>query len=155
MYDDSQLPFSIMTIMAMCAIGFVIALIPTIFFFLTMQRALSRCAASSRTMTPGQVWLGLIPIFNLVWPFFLVSALSDSLHHEFTRRGIVEEPQPGRTLGLAYAILGLLSAVPFVGFLTGIPALVCWILYWVKIADLSGKIARPWAEGATVAPAGA
>ena len=146
MYDDSQLPFSIMTIMAMCAIFFVIALIPTIFFFLTMQRALARCMASSRTMTPGQVWLGLIPIFGLVWPFFLVSALSDSLHNEFTRRGIVEEPQPGRTLGLAYAILGLLSAVPFVGFVTCVPALVCWILYWVKIAGFSAKIALPWAE---------
>jgi hypothetical protein len=137
-------------LMAFLPIFLAIALLPMIFFLLTLQKALSRCEPGSRTMTPGQVWLCLVPIFNLIWPFFVVNALSDSLHREFTRRGMAEEPQPGRSLGMAVAILGVISIVPILGFVTGIAALVCWILYWIKIAGFSAKIAQPFVA---VAPA--
>jgi hypothetical protein len=132
--------FGTMALLTMLPIVLLILLIPTIFFLLTLQRALARCEPSSRTMTPGQVWLLLVPIFNLAWIFLVVNALSDSLHREFTRRGIPVTPNPGKSIGLAYAILSLLSAVPLVGFLTGLPACVCWILYWVEIARYSGRL---------------
>ena len=137
-------------LMAFLPIVAAIFLLPTIFFLLTLHKALSRCDPSSRTMVPGQVWLNLIPIFNLIWPFFVVNAISESLHREFTRRGMVEEPQPGRSLGMALAILAVISVVPILGFVTGIGALVCWILYWIKIAGYSEKIAQPFV---TAAPA--
>jgi hypothetical protein len=137
-------------LMAFLPIVFAIALLPTIFFLLTLHKALSRCEPGSRTMVPGQVWLCLVPVFNLIWAFFVVNALSDSLHREFTRRGMVEEPQPGRSLGMALAILAVISIVPILGFVTGIAALVCWILYWIKIAGYSEKIAQPFV---TAAPA--
>jgi len=121
-----------------------IVLLPTIFFLLTLQKALSRCEPGSRTMVPGQVWLCLVPVFNLIWTFFVVNAISDSLHREFTRRGMAEEPQPGRSLGMALAILAVISVVPILGFVTGVAALVCWILYWIKIAGYSEKIAQPF-----------
>lgn len=138
-------------LMAFLPIFFAICLLPMIFFLYTLQKALSRCEPGSRTMVPGQVWLCLVPVFNLIWAFFVVNALSDSLHREFTRRGMAEEPQPGRSLGMAFAILGVVSIVPILGFVTGIAALVCWILYWVKIAAYSAKIAQPFSSA--VAPA--
>ena len=134
-------------LMAFLPIFIAVALIPIVFYLLTLQKALKRCDPSLRTMVPGQVWLCLVPVFNLIWPFFVVNALSNSLHHEFTRRGILEEPQPGRTLGMATAILVGLTVLPLVGYVTGVPALVCWILYWVKIAGFSEKIAAPYAAG--------
>jgi len=135
-------------LMAFLPIVAAIFLLPTIFFLITLQKALSRCEPGSRTMTPGQVWLCLVPVFNLIWTVFVVNAISDSLYSEFTRRGMVEEPQPGRSLGLAFAILGVISIVPILGFVTGIAALVCWILYWVKIAGYSEKIAQPFVAAA-------
>ncbi|MEP7027785.1 MAG: hypothetical protein ABI960_04240 [Candidatus Eisenbacteria bacterium] len=144
----------IMALMALLPIIFAIALLPAIFYLLTLQKALNRCSPESRTMTPGLVWLSLIPVFNIVWVFFVVNALSESLHREFTRRGMVEEPQPGRSLGLAYAILSILGIIPLVGILAAIGALVCWILYWIKIAEYSRKLEIPWSAPVAVNPAG-
>ena len=135
-------------LMAFLPIVAAIFLLPTIFFLLTLHKTLSRCEPGSRTMVPGQVWLCLVPVFNLIWTFFVVNALSDSLHREFTRRGMAEEPQPGRSLGMALAILAVISVVPILGFVTGVAALVCWILYWIKIAGYSEKIAQPFVAGA-------
>ena len=123
----------------LCFIGLVVMS----FFVLTLQRALARCEPSIRTMSPGQVWMLLIPIFNLAWIFVVVNALADSLHREYTRRGIPVVPSPGKTMGYAYAILTVVSAIPFVGMLTGLIAFVCWILYWVEIAKYSGRLALP------------
>jgi hypothetical protein len=149
--DQSDLT-GMMALMAFLPILFVIVLLPTIFFLYTLQKALARCEPGSRTMTPGQVWISLVPLVNLVWPFLVVNAVSESLHREFTRRGMAEDPEPGRKLGLAFATLALLSAVPLLNLLTGIPMIVCWILYWVKIAGYSAKLEVPAPAIPPVAP---
>jgi len=46
----------------------------------------------------------------------------------------------GRELGLGYAISVAVSAIPFVGCLTGIVALVLLILYLVKANELKNRI---------------
>jgi hypothetical protein len=128
---------------AIVIIGIVIALIPAIFFLLTLQKALQRCSPESRTTSPGSVWLMFIPLFNIIWQFLLVIKISESLHNEFTKRNMNEEPNPGKTLGLASCILGLIGIIPVIGMLTSVAGLVCWIMYWVKIAGYSNKLAQP------------
>jgi hypothetical protein len=118
----------------------VIGLAITIFFILTLQKALNRCSLENRAMQPGMTWLLLIPLFNIVWIFFVVLNMAKSLGAEFVKRGIPADPEPGKTLGLAYAILAICSAIPFVGFLAGIGCLVCFIMYWVKIAGYSKQL---------------
>ena len=78
------------------------------------------------------VWLMLIPLFNLVWQFFVVFNMAKSLGAEFQKRGMAEDPNPGQTLGLVMCIGNLVC---------GPVGLICWILYWVKIAGYSGRIA--------------
>lgn len=112
-----------------------LVLLPAIFYLLNLQKALSRCAPESRTLDPGLVWLMLIPLFNLVWHFLLVSHISKSLHNEFARRNIPGlEPEPGRSLGLAMCILACCGIIPVLGLLAGLAGLICWIAYWAKIA---------------------
>jgi len=118
-----------------------VVLVPGIFFLLTVQKALERCAPESRTMSPGEVWLMLIPLFNVVWQFIMVLRVSSSLANEFCRRNLPIEAEPGQALGLACCILIVISIIPVIGFLSGIAALVCWIMYWVKIADYSSQLA--------------
>lgn len=124
-------------------IGIVISLAITIFFILTLQKALNRCSPENRAMQPGMTWLLLIPLFNIVWIFFVVINIAKSLGAEFTKRGIASDPEPGKTLGLAYAILAICSAIPVVGFLAGIGCLVCFIMYWVKINGYSKQLESP------------
>jgi len=118
---------------------FALLLLPTIFFLLTLQKALTRCSPENRAMSPGLVWLQLIPLFNLIWMFFLVINLAKSLGNEFAQRGINEGPNPGQSIGMAWAICRICSIIPLVW----IASLVCWILYWVKISNYSSMIAEP------------
>ncbi|MBL7703800.1 MAG: hypothetical protein JNM14_16240 [Ferruginibacter sp.] len=43
----------------------VLFLVPTIFYFISLQKALEAVSAEHRMMPPGQVWLSLIPILIL------------------------------------------------------------------------------------------
>jgi hypothetical protein len=128
-----------------------LTIIPGIFYVLTLYRALTRCAPESRVMEPGLVWLLFVPLFNLVWNFIVVFRIATSLENEFRRRGSAAPPDTGRGLGLAMSILACAGFVPLLGILGGLAGLVCWILYWMKIADLSGRLAG---LATTTSPAG-
>ena len=124
-------------------ITFAVLLVPFIFYLLTLQKALKRCSPEVRAMEPAMVWLMFIPLFNIVWHFIVVGNLAKSLAGEFRRRGIAEEPAPGKTIGLTMCILHCCGIIPFLGVLCSLGGLICWIIYWVKIAGFSGKLALP------------
>jgi hypothetical protein len=119
---------------------FAILVLPMVFFLLTQQRALTKCSPANRTMTPGLVWLQIIPFFGFIWQFFVVVALANSLGNEFAARRIPEEPKPGQSLGLAMCITRVCTVIPFLGIFAAIASLVLWIIYWVKIAGFSRKL---------------
>ena len=87
-------------------------------------------------MNPGMVWLMLIPVFNIVWHFIIVLNMAKSLG-----RGIPEArhtpKSPTRARRSAWSCAS--SASPLCGYARC--GLVCWIIYWVKIAGYS-KLAR-------------
>jgi hypothetical protein len=124
-------------------VAFAILLIPTIFYLLTLQKAFNRCSPENRAMNPVLVWLMLIPLFNMIWHFMIVLNMSKSLAAEFQKRGLTEEPKPGQNLGLAMCILFCTGIIPVLGMIGSVGALVCWILYWVKIAGYSKKLEAP------------
>ena len=137
-------------IMVIMLIVVAICLIPEIFFVLTLQKALQRCSPENRVMSPGLTWLLLVPVFNLVWMFIVVTQMAESLEKEFRKRNVPVEPSPGRSIGLAWCILVVCCLIPLLGILTGLPALICWILYWVKIAGFSSILASPTSHFAPV-----
>ena len=117
-----------------------LAIIPGIFYALTLYRTLDRCAPESRAMEPGLVWLLFIPLFNLVWSFVVVSKIATSVEHEFQRRGVTGRIDAGRELGLAMNILACIGLIPIIGILPGLAGAVCGIVYWSKIASLSARL---------------
>lgn len=129
-----------MGFIALFFIIFGIMVLPLIFYLLTLQKALNKCQPANRTMSPGMVWLQIIPFFGIVWQFFVVAALANSLGNEFRARRIVEEENPGKSLGIAVCVLNICTIIPFVGTLAAIAYLVVWIVYWVKIAGFSGRL---------------
>ena len=122
------------------ALVFGILLLPTIFFILTLQNALKQVRPTLRQMSPGALWLLLIPLFNLIWRFIVVNRVADSLDSEYRARGLATIGKPGQKIGLAYSICGLLSLIPVIGFLAGLAGLVCWIVYWVTIAGHKDRL---------------
>ena len=130
---------------AAAVVACMVGLAVQIMYLLTLARAAGRCDPRNRRLSPGQVWLCLIPLFGLVWQFFVVFRLAAALRREFSARGGAPgaEEDYGRRLGLAACILLPASGVPLAGVVCGIAGLACWILYWVKIAGYSRRLAPP------------
>lgn len=134
------------------AIGiFVVALIGiavAIVYLLTLHKCLNRVSPQNRAMAPGLVWLTLIPFVGMIWTFFVVLNIAKSLVAEGQSRGI-DFGDGGKTIGLVMAILMVCGIIPVLGVFASIGGLVCWILYWVKIAGYSKQLASA-APGAPV-----
>ena len=84
------------------------------------------------------VWLLLIPFFGLIWNFFIVLALANSLGRELPARGVTQlDPEPGKSIGIAMCICMACGIIPLLGVIASLIALVLWVVYWIKIAEFS------------------
>jgi hypothetical protein len=100
-------------------------------FLLTMSKCLKQIAPRNRQMEPGSVWLCLIPLFGIVWTIIMILRVAYSLRDEYDDRRLRGDGDFGKTLGIVYIV----SA-----FICGIVALVCFIMYWVKIAGYTREL---------------
>jgi Na+/phosphate symporter len=80
----------------------------------------------------------LIPLFNIIWQFIMVSRIADSIAEECVRLNIpVKEKKPTYNSGLTWNICNFLTIIPFIG---GLAALITFILYWVKVNEYKNLI---------------
>lgn len=93
-----------------------------------------------RQLSSGLVWLLIIPIFNLVWNFFVFPKLSASYQSYFTEQGDTSVGDCNKTLGLVYAILAVCSIIPCIGIIAGLAGLVVLIIYLVKMNELKNRV---------------
>lgn len=140
---------------------FVGVIVVVVYYLLTLQKALQRCHPDNRRMQPGMVWLNLVPCLNVIWHFVTAIQVPDSLKAEFQDRGLDEGGDYGKTIGLSYCVLGLVSGaaqqVPVLldpnnpnmalvgmglGGVLGIINLALWITFWVRIAGYSRQLAE-------------
>jgi hypothetical protein len=120
---------------------FAAALVIGILFLISLQKALDAVSPDSRQMPSGQVWLLLIPLFNLGWLFYVVAKIGDSFRNEYARLDLPSrEERPSYGIGLAYAVLSVCSILPLIGGLAGLAGFVCWIIYWVKVNECRKEI---------------
>jgi hypothetical protein len=125
---------------------FVIAIfvIPWLFFLLNLRSLLECVSPPNRAMSPDMVWLNFIPVFNFGWFIYTVAKVRDSVRAEYDSRYWTREGDYGYNVGLAAGILGICSAVfgwiPLLGWGVSVAALVAWIIYWLKTADLKSRL---------------
>lgn len=105
-----------------------------IFYLLTLKRLLLACVPQNRRLGPDEVWLTLIPIFGTYWHFVVVLRLSETLDREFAASANPSAGSNGKGIGLAACILLALLLIPIVNMLVAIPAVICWALYWYRMA---------------------
>lgn len=96
--------------------------------------------ASHRKLQPNQVWLLLIPLFNLYWNFKVFLGISDSYKSYFDSVGRTDVGDCARQMGLFFSIAACCAIIPCVNMLAGPAALVLLIIYFVKIGDLKTKL---------------
>ena len=121
-------------IFALLALAAVIAVV--VFYILTMQKALKLAGESHQKMKPEMVWLMLIPLVNLVWHFFVVKNVSESIKSWAAESG-AKVDDAGYTIGLIACIANCCGLIPLVNVLAGPVGLVCFIIWWVKVAGFN------------------
>lgn len=122
-----------------------------ILFLLTQYNTLKAIQPQNRAMSPGEVWLQLIPLFNLVWQFIVVQRISESISRELSSNTFSfeesqynqiyqQENRPTYQIGMAMCILNVLGLVPLLGALARLAGIICWIIYWVQLSGYKNQI---------------
>ena len=124
-------------------IGLGIALVGLLIFIgiiLFLQSCYSRIPQEHRKMEPGMVWLLLIPIFQIVWMFFVYIRLAKSFQSAYAAMGRNDQGDCGEKLALMYCIAAVLACIPFVNCLALPAALILLIVVLVKFAGLKNGL---------------
>ena len=121
-------------------IGFLVGVAILVAIILLLSSFLKRVPETHRKMQPGMVWLLVIPLFNIVWNFFVYRAISESYESYFASHGRSEFGDCGKTIGLVYSICCCLCIIPFLNLLAGPAALILWIIYVIKLIGLKNQI---------------
>lgn len=109
-------------------------IIPQVFYILNLHSLIMKVSVENRKIQPVLLWLAIIPFIGLVWQFYIVSKMAESLRLEFDKRQIENQHQkPGFALGLAYCILLCCGIIPVLGVVLCSISLFFWISYWVKM----------------------
>jgi hypothetical protein len=117
-------------------VGVVVGVAITILIILLISGALKTVPQEYREMEPGMVWLLLIPVFNLIWNFFVFPRVSKSFEKYFEAQGRTEFGDCGGKIGLWYAICVACCIVPCLNYIAGPASLVLLIIYLVKVLGL-------------------
>ena len=128
--------------LAFGCVGMVVGIIMltlTILHLMTMYKTFNLIAKRNRTMEPGMVFLVFVPFLNIVWLFFIVLRLAESLRNEFEDRGWDTEGESfGYGMGLAAAILNLVC---------GPVGLIFLIIHWRQISGYATRLSRDGRAG--------
>jgi len=139
-----------------------VAITIAICFCLSMQRTLNEVRERNRAMSPGLVWLYLIPLFNVFWAIYMVLKIAESLRNEFSYRGWRTGTESfGKTVGMFWSVgnvasfflgctIGAVDAavkdpavsaiLNLVNMAVSLALLVCWIIYWVQIYQYGTRL---------------
>ena len=140
--------------------------IPAVLFILAQQKTLELIQPANRLMNPPMVWLQLIPLFNIIWQFFVVSRIAHSIKNEISAWdddsvfGISSSElanqfgkRPTFGIGIAYCCLFALYFIiaflrrteiymAYLLLIVCLACFICWIIYWIQLARYKRKLAN-------------
>lgn len=114
----------------MAAIILAIPLLAYLFYVLEVSRTLGSIDPEFRSQTPSMAWLLLIPVFNVIWFFFLINAIRDGFEQMALHGRLRKEVDTGHKVGMAMGCCWAASFIPRLIFLSIIPLFVFSVLHW-------------------------
>lgn len=122
----------------------VVAFLAYVAFLAAASRVLTRVSPENRRMEPGQVWVNVLPVVNVVWMAVMVERVGESIRNEFVARGRDTRWEGyGKSAGITSTTLGVFGLavvawVPPIGLFLWVFALVYGVVYWAQL----GRYAR-------------
>jgi hypothetical protein len=125
------------------SLGGVAVVVFLVLSLVAAMNCLEQCDRRRRKMEPGQVWLALIPAFGMVWIYFVILHVEESLEREYKDRGLRRPKDFGQTLGLSAVICwqaGALLMCVAVGALGVVAAAGLFVPYWMALTKHGKKL---------------
>lgn len=88
-----------------------------------------------RDISPGMIWLGLIPLFGLGWAFYIYIAIASSYKKVFQANGVANYGDGPMLLGLFHCICQILFFIPCLSIFFQIGSFVLMIIFLVIMFD--------------------
>lgn len=120
-----------------------------IYLLYLLYSAQQKVPAEHRKMDPPMIWLVLVPLFGIVWNFFVAIRVSDSFKSYFASIGRPEVGETEKMIGLGWAIAVACCVIPCVNLLALPVALVLMVLFVLKINTLAKQLPGGPAAGTT------
>lgn len=127
----------------MCCGGLLIGIAIQALICYFLSGFLKALPAEFRKQEPNMVWLLMIPLFNLIWNFFVYLKIAESYQAYFAAQGRTDTGDCGKQFALVYCILAACCIVPYLNVLAGLAALVFLILVLVKFSELKKQVSLP------------
>jgi len=90
--------------------------------------------------TPGvAVGFCFIPFFNIYWLYAAYVGLAKDIN-QYSRERSINGPFVNEGLALTWYVLSIVSIIPYVGFLTFIPAMIIHIVLMKQFVDISKEV---------------
>ena len=93
-----------------------IFIVPKLLYLISQQKVFSAIPSQYRSFSPALVWLGMIPLFYLVWNFIVLWALKSSLARYSVSNSSARDLDGGFIAGLISSIGAVL--IPFASYFT-------------------------------------
>jgi len=117
-------------------------LIVNIFYSWSLFSAMKKVPEEKRVVPAWLSWFLLIPVVGIVFNWILEPfAIPNSFAAACDKNDPVVKGKISALfgLGLAHVIMMTLCIIPFLFFILGIPILIVWIIYWVKIVNFKNE----------------
>lgn len=101
---------------------------------------LKRIPEPHRKQKPELSFLLLIPVFSLVWQFFVLPKIAESLQSYFAERADRPAGDMGASLALWCCICSILGFIPILGILAGLASFVLMIIFFAKVFGLTDNL---------------
>jgi len=125
-------------ILTILGVVLLLGAVPAILAFVV----LSRIPPQFRKQEPGLAFLLLIPLFSLIWTFFVHPKVAESLKAYYDAQGPHAHGDCGGTIALWLCICSVCTIVPVLGSCLGLAALILLIVFYVQAFQLSAGIRK-------------
>ncbi len=139
---EPSIAFPLVTMILLSTITYLVAsLVISIFSTYFIFKPYSKLPAEFQTLSPGFIWLLLIPVVNTVMTFIIVLQVPEAFEYYFKKKGNDSMGDCGKLVGLIWAICGVFIFVPFLSYLASLPFLACMVLFIIKLWAMAEALA--------------
>lgn len=129
------------------ALLIIIPFVTFVFYIRAISKTIKAIDPEYRTQAPGMAWLLLIPVFNVIWFFFLLKAIKTGFLRMHENKRISQPIDTGYTYGIAMGCCWAAIFIPKLIFIALIPMFVFSILHWTKLNNARKRLSEELSQG--------